>query len=154
MLCVPTLSAKRKSHALPFPSAGGTERRRLTAPFPVRFGHLLKRISVAVTEAERGAAAAAALLCAASPEASIKTEESNIRGAANGPLPDQPAPFSLATTPALAYGLAVNNGPNSVFGDLAGPLPPPSTVAEHQNGSVSAGSAGHGGVFDGSGLAG
>ncbi|GAA5862110.1 hypothetical protein JCM3774_006178 [Rhodotorula dairenensis] len=119
------------------------------------FGHLLKRISVAVTEAERGAAAAAALLCAGSPEASIKTEESNVRGAstANGQLPDPPTPFNVATTPALAYGLAVVNAGNSVFGDLAGPLPPPSAVnAEQQNGTVSAGLGGHGGVFDGSAL--
>ncbi|KWU43826.1 hypothetical protein RHOSPDRAFT_34626 [Rhodotorula sp. JG-1b] len=121
------------------------------------FGHLLKRISVAVTEAERGAAAAAAL-CAASPEAGIKAEESNVRGAntPDGQFSEPPAPFSLAATAATAaaFGMPVNGGGNLLFGDLAGPLPPPAGMTEQHAGAMPAGlpSSG-GGLFDGSALA-
>ncbi|GAA5956837.1 hypothetical protein JCM8115_003836 [Rhodotorula mucilaginosa] len=121
------------------------------------FGHLLKRISVAVTEAERGAAAAAAL-CAASPEAGIKAEESNVRGAAtpDGHFSESPAPFSLAATSAAAaaaFGMPVNGGGNLLFGDLAGPLPPPPGMTEQPGGSMQAGMPSSGGLFDGSALA-
>lgn len=119
------------------------------------FGHLLKRISVAVTEAERGAAAAAAL-CAASPEAGIKAEESNVRGAStpDGQFSEPPASFSLAATAAAAaFGMPVNGGGNLLFGDLAGPLPPPPGMTEQHGGSMPAGLLSSSGLFDGSALA-
>ena len=110
-----------------------------------------------MTEAERGAAAAAAL-CAASPEAGIKAEESNVRGAntPDGQFSEPPAPFSLAATAATAaaFGMPVSGGGNLLFGDLAGPLPPPPGMTEQHAGAMPAGlpSSG-GGLFDGSALA-
>ncbi|GAA5990395.1 hypothetical protein JCM10908_007351 [Rhodotorula pacifica] len=111
------------------------------------FGHLLKRISIAVTEAERGAAAASV----DSPESGIKAEESNVRSAVvtNGQLPEPVTPFSLATTPALMQAISANGGGNAaMFGDLAGPMPLPTATSEAQSGAVSAGLVANAGIFD------
>lgn len=83
---------------------------------PARFGHLLKQISVAVTESERNTALTGTN--------GIKLEESAVRSAItttaqNGAdLPNQPPGFGLPPAPAAANGFGMN-GSGPPFGDHA-----------------------------------